>query len=224
MTIGTKTNAIPEIGGGSYRPSMLSSGAEAFLPVGCPQAINAKGPGKSSEGSACFPNQEALAMGPLRNPRHERFVQGLFEGLPASRAFEQAGYVANDGNAIRLKGNERVQARLSELQAEAAKSAEVTVASLLGELEDARVRATSLNQLGAVVKSISEKAKISGLLVQKIEVSDTGAFSECETLTQIADEMLSGWGSPIEQFAPIDQSDRQGLIDILERRASEVRE
>ncbi len=150
-------------------------------------------------------------MGPLRNPRHERFVQGLFEGLPASRAFEQAGYVANDGNAIRLKGNERVQARLSELQAEAAKSAEVTVASLLGELEDARVRATSLNQLGAVVKSISEKAKISGLSVQKIEVGNTGAFSECETLTQIADEMLSGWGSPIEQFAPIDERDRRGV-------------
>ena len=117
-----------------------------------------------------------------------------------------------------------MQARLSELQAEAAKSAEVTVASLLGELEDARVRATSLNQLGAVVKSISEKAKISGLSVQKIEVGNTGAFSECETLTQIADEMLSGWGSPIEQFAPIDERDRRGLIDILERRASEVRE
>ena len=65
-----------------------------------------------------------------------------------------------------------MQARLSELQAEAAKSAEVTVASLLGELEDARVRATSLNQLGAVVKSISEKAKISGLLTTKIEITD----------------------------------------------------
>ena len=145
-------------------------------------------------------------MGPLRNPRHERFVQGLFEGLPASRAFEQAGYVANDGNAIRLKGNERVQARLSELQAEAAKSAEVTVASLLGEL-DARVRATSLNQLGAVVKSISEKAKISGLLTTKIEITDNSGG----TMDDWIGSMLYGPGSPGEQFRPFDQKDRQGV-------------
>ena len=78
-------------------------------------------------------------MPPLNNQRHERFVQALFKGKPASTAYAEAGYSPHDGNCIRLRGNERVQARLSELQAEAAKSAEVTVASLLGELEDARV-------------------------------------------------------------------------------------
>jgi hypothetical protein len=31
-------------------------------------------------------------------------------------------------------------------------------------------------------------------------------------------------GAAIEQFSPIDQRDRQGLIDMLERHASEVRE
>ena len=77
-------------------------------------------------------------MPPLNNQRHERFVQALFKGKPASTAYAEAGYSPHDGNCIRLRGNERVQARLSELQAEAAKSAEVTVASLLGELEDAR--------------------------------------------------------------------------------------
>ena len=100
-----------------------------------------------------------------------------------------------------------MQARLSELQAEAAKSAEVTVASLLGELEDARVRATSLNQLGAVVKSISEKAKISGLLTTKIEITDNSGG----TMDDWIDSMLYGPGSPGEQFRPFDQKDRQGV-------------
>ena len=59
----------------------------------------------------------------------------LLDGKPASTAYEEAGYVPNDGNAIRLKGNERVKARLTELQEQVAKKSEVTVASLLDELE-----------------------------------------------------------------------------------------
>ena len=163
-------------------------------------------------------------MGILTNPRHELFAQELAKGKSATEAYTLAGYKPCRQNAARLTTNDDIRARLAEIQAQAAKKSEVTVQSLLDELEHARARADGLDQLSAAVKAISEKAKISGLLVQKIEVGDAGAFSECETLTQIADEMLSGWGSPIEQFCPIDQRDRQGLIDILERRASEVRE
>jgi hypothetical protein len=162
--------------------------------------------------------------GPLRNPRHERFAQALFEGKPASTAYAKAGYSPHDGNCIRLRGNERVQARLVELQQEAAASSQVTVASLLRELEDARLRANSLDQLGSVVKAIAEKAKISGLLVSRVEVGEAGAFSKCETHEDIADAMLSGWGSPTERFCPIDRNDRQGLIDMLDRHACELRE
>jgi hypothetical protein len=50
------------------------------------------------------------------------------------------------------------------------------------KFEHARARADGLDQLSAAVKAISEKAKISGLLVRKIEVGDAGAFSECETI------------------------------------------
>ena len=135
-------------------------------------------------------------MPPLNNQRHEGFVQALLTGKLASTAYAEAGYSPHDGNCIRLRGNERVQARLSELQAEAAKSAEVTVASLLGELEDARVRATSLNQ-----------AKISGLLTTKIEITDNSGG----TMDDWIGSMLYGPGSPGEQFRPFDQKDRQGV-------------
>jgi hypothetical protein len=163
-------------------------------------------------------------MGPLSNPRHERFVQALFEGKPANAAYTEAGYSPHDGNCIRLRGNERVQARLSELQAEAAKSAEVSVASLLAELEHARQRADGLDQLSAAVKAISEKARISGLLVQRIEIGGPNAFDETETIADVADVILSGPGSPIEQFCAVDQKDREALIVLLERHASETGE
>jgi hypothetical protein len=112
-------------------------------------------------------------MGPLNNPRHEAFARALFEGHSADEAYVKAGYSENRGNASRLKANESISTRVAELQAEAAKASEVTVASLLQELEHARKRADSLDQLSASVKAIEAKAKVSGLLTQKIEITDT---------------------------------------------------
>lgn len=58
-------------------------------------------------------------MPPLTNPRHEAFAQARFlEGLTADEAYTKAGYKRNDANAARLNGNERIQARGTELLAE----------------------------------------------------------------------------------------------------------
>ena len=101
-------------------------------------------------------------MSPLRNPRHEKFVQSLLEGKSAPRAYVEAGYAKDDGNATRLRVNPKVQDRLAELQAEVAKQTKVTVESLLDELENARQRADFLDQLSAAVRAIESKARISG--------------------------------------------------------------
>lgn len=160
-------------------------------------------------------------MPPLSNPRHERFAKGLFEGETADAAYEAAGFKANRGNASRLKANESILTRLSELQSEAAKSAEVTVESLLAELEHARSRADGLDQLSAAVKAISEKAKISGLLVQRVEVGGPGDFSEAETFSELADKMLD----EIETgFHPVSDEDHEGLTALLERQGEELGE
>jgi phage terminase small subunit len=73
--------------------------------------------------------------GPLRNVRHERFVQALFEGQNATEAYATAGYVKDDGNATRLRNNPKVIERLTELQSEVAAESKVTVAGLIAELE-----------------------------------------------------------------------------------------
>ncbi len=129
-------------------------------------------------------------MPPLTNARHERFVQSLFKGEPASTAYSEAGYVPNDGNAIRLKGNERVKARLAELQEEAARSAEVSVASLLAELEQARAKATNLDQLSAAINATLGKAKISGLLVQRSQVEVSGQIDFFDSRLSMEDIIL----------------------------------
>jgi phage terminase small subunit len=164
---------------------------------------------------------EGRTMPPLNNQRHERFAQALFEGETADAAYEIAGFKANRGNASRLKANESIMARLAELQTQTAKSAEVTVESLLAELEHARSRADGLDQLSAAVKAISEKAKISGLLVQKIEVGGVDAFSEAESYSDLADRLLD----EIEaRFHPVTDDDREALTDFLEQQADALGE
>jgi phage terminase small subunit len=108
-------------------------------------------------------------MPPLLNGRHELFCLALAEGKSEFDAYSSAGYRPNRGNASRLKAKESVRARVAELQATAAKASEVTIQSLLNELEAARAKATDLNQLSAAVRAVEVKARVSGLLVQRIE-------------------------------------------------------
>ncbi len=127
----------------------------------------------------------------LKNPRHEKFAQALFEGKSAHEGYADAGYKPNDGNCIRLKGNERVQARLAELQRAAAKTAKVTVESLLAELEETRQKATNLDQLSAAVRAIEVKARVSGLLVQKQQLEISGQIdSDAMTVPEVVNAVL----------------------------------
>lgn len=51
----------------------------------------------------------------LTNLRHEAFAHAIARGEPASRAYVEAGYKANDGNAGSLNRNQSVKARVAEL-------------------------------------------------------------------------------------------------------------
>jgi len=73
--------------------------------------------------------------GTLANLRHERFAQALARGKTATEAYVLAGYKANDGNASRMKGNERISARVEEIVGRAADRAEVSLERVLRELK-----------------------------------------------------------------------------------------
>lgn len=74
-------------------------------------------------------------MGVLKNIKHENFAQGIAKGMTADAAYQAAGYKPNDGNACRLKGNERVRARVRELADDAAERAAKTLDDIIAEYE-----------------------------------------------------------------------------------------
>lgn len=109
-------------------------------------------------------------MPALPNARHERFAQELAKGKSASEAYVEAGYSANDGNAIRLKGNEKVQARVSEIQERAATRTEVTVATITERLLRLADKGESLGEasgLSVARAAAMDIAKLNGLVVDK---------------------------------------------------------
>ncbi len=70
----------------------------------------------------------------LKNQRHELFAQELAKGAPANAAYIAAGYTPSDQNAQRLTRNDKVKARVAELQARGAERTKITIALVLEEL------------------------------------------------------------------------------------------
>lgn len=114
----------------------------------------------------------------LSNPRHEAFAQALAKGKSAAEAYVLAGYKPNDGNAIRLKGNERVAARLAELQGKAAERAVLTAEDIAKQLDEDRTFARENGAAAAAVSATMGKAKVLGLIVDRSEhTSPDGSMS-----------------------------------------------
>jgi len=158
---------------------------------------------------------------PLRNQRHERFCLARAEGHSIAESYRVAGYQKNSGNACRLNANESIQRRIGEIQAQAAAKTEVTLQTILADLVDAAAVAKDRGQGQALVSAAMAKAKLLGLDVQRIEIGAPGDFDNLTSTAAIADKVLE---LLVEQFAPIDQADRQGLIDLYERQFRETQE
>src|SRR4051794_29784235 len=109
--------------------------------------------------------------------RQEAFCRELAKGRPASRAYIDAGYNARGNaaevNASRLLRKAQIRTRLAELQHRHAERVEVTVESLVRELEEASLRAMETRQVAAAVAASMGKAKLLGLIVDKAEIDAT---------------------------------------------------
>jgi phage terminase small subunit len=116
-------------------------------------------------------------MPTLKNPRHEKFAQEIAKAKTATAAMAAAGY-SDPRNSTRLTKNDEIRCRIEELKERGAARAEVSVASLLRELEEARKLALKLGQASAAVQCTMGKAKICGLIIDRREVGDAGAFDD----------------------------------------------
>lgn len=116
-----------------------------------------------------------LASEPLRNTRHERFCLNLAEGLDQTSAYLQAGYkqtASATANAARLITIDTVKSRLAHLQAMAAKSTEITIESIVRELDEANAVAKANGQATALVSAATLKAKLAGLMRERVEITN----------------------------------------------------
>ena len=114
-------------------------------------------------------------------PKQERFCQVYIETGNASEAYRQAYNTEKmKPESVNSKGYQLLQqvkitARLDELRAEHKKRHEITVDTLVAELEEARKLAFETEKAAAAVQATMGKAKLLGLVVDKQETAITQA-------------------------------------------------
>jgi phage terminase small subunit len=111
-------------------------------------------------------------------PKQEAFAKAYVETGNATEAYRQAysagGWTENALNvqASKMLKHPKIVLRLDEIQAKAAKRHQITVDSLVEELELARTAAmTNPRGISAAVSATMGKAKLLGLVVDKAENS-----------------------------------------------------
>jgi phage terminase small subunit len=118
-------------------------------------------------------------MATLPNARREKFCQFLAEGNTAEQAYALAGYKPNRANASVLKSKQNISVRVAELLNGGAERAQVTVKSIIENLQRIAKKAEDLGDargLQAARASWEGIARISGLIVERHEVGDPGEF------------------------------------------------
>lgn len=125
--------------------------------------------------------------------KQENFCLVYIETGNASEAYRKAGYskgmsdkTVNEASARLLK-NGKVIARLAELRKPIIEKHNVNVESILKELEEARQLALMPDMNGkaqpsAAVSASMGKAKLAGLLIEKLEIA--GELSLAEAITK----------------------------------------
>ena len=139
----------------------------------------------------------------LKNPRHERFAQGVAKGMSQHEAYEYAGFSNPGGdrsNAGKLARKPQVAERIEEMLAKQAKRIGVTVDALVAELDGMLQLAKRVKHPAAGVGAILAKGKLLGLITDKVEVE--GSIRK-PSRTPTADKQMSlaEW---TKRFAPPD--------------------
>ena len=110
-------------------------------------------------------------------PKQEKFCQVYIETGNASEAYRQAYNTEKmKPESVNSKGYQLLQqvqitARLDELRAEHKKRHEITVDTLVAELEEARKLAFETEKAAAAVSATMGKAKLLGLVIEKQETN-----------------------------------------------------
>ncbi|WP_147448150.1 hypothetical protein [Mesorhizobium sp. YM1C-6-2] len=114
----------------------------------------------------------------VENAKHERMAQGLAKGLSADKAYVQAGYKPHRGNAARLSANERIKARVAEIQQK----------QVSRTIEHAAINAREeMQMLRSLVRDAREAGDIKTAMQGQMFILECFGFKDLPTLTH---EML----------------------------------
>jgi phage terminase small subunit len=102
----------------------------------------------------------------LSNHSHELFAQARAAGATQVQAYKDAGYppATAKGKAHRIASREDVMQRVAEIQANHSTRHNITVDSLIDELEEARAIGEQEGQAGSMVSATMGKAKLLGYI------------------------------------------------------------
>jgi len=140
----------------------------------------------------------------LSNPRYERFAQGVAKGKSQHEAYVYAGYPKQQdpvnlrSSASTVARRPEVAARIQELQDKQAKRIGVTVDQLLEELQLFANLARQIKQPSAGVGAVLAKAKLLGLITDKVEIG-ANVRKPAKAPTDAKQMTLAEWH---EKFSP----------------------
>lgn len=124
--------------------------------------------------------------GPLSSAKHELFAQELAKGRPQYEAYKAAGYKPSESHASRLASNGKVLARVNELLATAAAETVTTIHDIARQLDEDRTFARDLEAPAAAISATMGKAKVLGLLNDKVEVTGKDGESLAPSAKEVA--------------------------------------
>lgn len=117
---------------------------------------------------------------PNLTPKQEAFARVYVETSNASEAYRQAYDVGKKtlperiwSDACKLAANPKVAQRVAELHLLAQERTLVTMESITKELDENRKKAEGLDQPAAMNGATMGKAKVNGLLIDKVDVDAT---------------------------------------------------
>jgi hypothetical protein len=141
-------------------------------------------------------------MPPLPNPKQELFCRKLVEGKSKAKAYEEAGYNPNRGNAVRLmNANESVKQRYLELFKDTIPQVKWTREEVNHQLTDLLLQAKEQKNLAIAAKLVDSIARINGLVINRTESGKAGEFealSDSELIELIATPLGEALSNGIE--------------------------
>jgi phage terminase small subunit len=126
--------------------------------------------------------------------KQKRFVAEYLVDLNATQAAIRAGYSQKTARSVGSENLTKpdIAAAIAKAQAKIAKKAEVSLETLLAELEEARAVAIAEKQTSAAVSATMGKAKLTGLIVEKREhTGRNGGPIQTVDLTKLSGDELA---------------------------------